>query len=158
MAIAANYHNIWGEGDECSNTSLERTFLNEIGNFFWDFKAYFGSPKKLLLKNQSQDLRKSPTWLTTYGFAVNDWCVNDASFKLSKVVIWQKQLSILRAKSRFFLVVAVLLLLLSGGRVLLITFVDSAYIIVMKWECSQVQCLLILIICNCTILCYFYFP
>ena len=59
------------------------------------------------------------------------------------------------SKIQIFLVVA--LLLLSGGRVLLITFVDSAYMIVMKWECSQVQCLLILIICNCTILCYFLF-
>ena len=47
-------------------------FLNEVGNFFWDFKAYFGLPKKLLLKNQSRHLRKGPTWLTTYGFAVND--------------------------------------------------------------------------------------
>ena len=69
----------------------------------------------------------------------------------------KKQLSILRAKSRFFWWWRCCCYLAGGGRVLLITFVDSAYIIVMKWECSQVQCLLILIICNCTILCYFLF-
>ena len=46
-------------------------FLNEIGNFVWISKNISGC-LSFCLKNQSQDLRKGPTWLTTYGFAVND--------------------------------------------------------------------------------------
>ena len=39
---------------------IERTFLNELGNFVWDFKAYCELPKKLLLKNSPKILERAP--------------------------------------------------------------------------------------------------